>query len=58
MEKETKLLNPMKLRGDEYKGFAVDMKHGTPVEMEEKEEEKVRSLEEQDLRDDSYKGIM
>ncbi len=57
MEKETKLLNPMKLRGDEYKGFAVDMKHGVSAN-EEKEQEKPRSLEEQDLRDDSYKGIL
>jgi len=36
----TKLINPMKIRNDEYKGFAVDLKHGKPVEKEEEKKEK------------------
>jgi len=57
MEKETKLINTMKLRGDEYKGFAVDMKHGKSVEEELKSKKVKKTLEEQDFRNELYKGF-
>lgn len=57
MEKETKLINTMKLRGDEYKGFAVDMKHGKPAQKEEVKTKTKKTLEEQDFRNESYKGF-
>ncbi len=57
MERKSKMLNPMKLRDDEYKGFSVDLKHGKPVPPKEERESKKKLTPEIDLRSEDYKGF-
>lgn len=51
-----KLINGMKLRDDEYKGFAIDLKHGKPASYTAPKASE--AITEKDFRSEDYKGII